>query len=300
MKRITLTCVLILSLSVANAQSRTIKDLETRLTDITRTFPGKVGISFISDHGDSIGINSTDTFPLMSVMKFHQALAVCDFLNSLRITLDTSITVNTSELNPGTYSPMVKEYPQGGTFTIRQLMDYSLIQSDNNASNILYNRLVNVREVNRFAHGMIQEQDTSAAFHILYSEEAMGMDVNKARANWTTPLAASHLMSVFHDNRNANPYNGYLWDTMSKCKTGENRIPRHLTGQGLTIVHKTGTGGTLPDGTVFSVNDVACITLPDGRHYVLSVFVSDAHCQFGQCEEFIANVSKTIYVYLTE
>lgn len=299
MRQKVLLCVLFLSLSSVNAQNQTIKDLETKLQDITRTFPGKVGISLITDRGDTIGINDTDTFPLMSVMKFHQALAVCDFLNSLRISLDTSLTVVSSELNPKTYSPMLKEYPDGGTFTIRQLMDYSLIQSDNNASNILYNRMVNVHEVNRFAHEMIQEQDTSAAFHILYSEETMGMEINKARANWSTPLAASRLMSVFHDNRNVNPYFSYLWNTMSKCRTGENRIPRHLIDPGLTIVHKTGTGGTLADGTVFSVNDVAC-TVADGKHYMLSVFVSDAHCQFAQCEEFIANVSKIIYDYVTE
>ncbi|MCQ2344583.1 MAG: class A beta-lactamase-related serine hydrolase [Paludibacteraceae bacterium] len=284
----------VLSLPTVNAQKTSLRDKIKYITDST---PGNVGVCFISDHGDTVNVNATEEFPLMSVMKFHQALAVCDFLNTNNISLDSLFEITSHELNQQTYSPMLEKYPYGGTLSIRQLLDYSLIISDNNASNILYNRVVNVHEVNRFAHELINEIDTAASFHILYSEETMGRDVGKARENWTTPLAAARLMSVLYSKRNDNQY---LWNAMSQCNTGQNRIPHYISEEDVTIVHKTGTGGTLPDGTVFAVNDLACVILPDGRHYFLSVFVSDARCEFAKCEEVIADISKLVYDYMTE
>lgn len=300
MKQTILILIILLNTLALNAETYTREELEADLRYVANLLPARVGISFISDRGDTISINSDKTFPLMSVMKFHQALAVCDSLNRSKTTsFDTKITVDSSELNPKTYSPMLTKYPKGGTLTIRQLLDYSLILSDNNASNILYNHLLSVRRVNLFAHELIGLQDTCAGFYIPYSEEDMGMDVRKARENYTTPFAANRLMSEFYALRKANSSYKHLWKTMSQCKTGQNRIPRHLTDRRITIVHKTGTGGMLPDGTTFAVNDVACVIMPNGRYYFLSVFVCDAKVEMSLCEDFIANISQIVYDFMT-
>jgi len=74
---------------------------------------------------------------------------------------------------------------------------------------------------------------------------------------------------------------------MKGCKTGTNRLPRYL--EDVIIVHKTGTGPTLPDGKIMAVNDAACIILPNNHHYNIAVFIENAACDLEKCEDLIAN-----------
>ena len=44
---------------------------------------------------------------------------------------------------------------------------------------------------------------------------------------------------------------------------------------GVTLAHKTGTGGT-KDKITGATNDIGIITLPDGRHIAIAVFIMDS------------------------
>lgn len=80
---------------------------------------------------------------------------------------------------------------------------------------------------------------------------------------------------------------------MKECKTGTNRIPRYL--KDVTVVHKTGTGPTLPNGKIMAVNDAACIVLPNNHHYNIAVFIENADCNLEKCEDLIANISRLCF-----
>lgn len=67
------------------------------------------------------------------------------------IPLDSMLTIHKDELDPMTWSPMREEHNgQSFSLSIRSLLRYSLVQSDDNASNILFERLVNVDETDIF------------------------------------------------------------------------------------------------------------------------------------------------------
>lgn len=48
----------------------------------------------------------------MSVFKFHQALAVADYLDRNGLTPDTEIFIPEEELVPDTYSPLRRNFPK--------------------------------------------------------------------------------------------------------------------------------------------------------------------------------------------
>ena len=80
------------------------------------------------------------TSPLLSVFKFHVALAVLDKMDKQSISLDSIVSIKASQMLPNTYSPLRKKLPdQDFTITLRELMQYSISQSDNNACDILKN-----------------------------------------------------------------------------------------------------------------------------------------------------------------
>lgn len=107
------------------------------------------------------------------------------------------------DLKPDTWSPMRDEHPDGGDFSVQQLMWYSLVNSDNNACDILFNRFVTPAQV----EGCVR--------------------------NW-------------------------------------------------------------------GINDIACIILPDGRHFELAVFISNAKCDVTEFEELIALIAQECFSYILD
>ena len=61
------------------------------------------------------------------------------------------------------------------------------------------------------------------------------------------------------------------------------------------IAHKTGTGSTNKENMTYAVNDVGIITLPNGKHLALSIFVNEAYSDFDVLETVVAQSAKVIY-----
>lgn len=291
MKKIKLlTTVLLIALLVVSCQS-TESNLQNKLEELTCDFPGEVGIALIFGK-DTVCVNGDTHFPMFSVVKFHQALAVCEKLRANKVYLSTQtnpndIKVTAADLKPDTWSPMRDEHPNGGIFSIQQLMEYSLIQSDNNACDILFNNIANPAQVEEYIHNCgITECG------IARTEDEQHADISSCYDNWTTPLAAAQLLGKFYEERELDDYSRFIWNTMANCETGANRIPKYIGSRTTTIVHKTGTGGISSDGKILGINDIACIILPNKRHCELAIFVKDATCDAETCEELIANIAK--------
>ena len=70
-------------------------------------------MALILDGEDTLAINNAEKYPMMSVYKFHQALAVCDYLQNgiFHFPLPYILIKNIS--NRIQYSPLRDKYPQG-------------------------------------------------------------------------------------------------------------------------------------------------------------------------------------------
>lgn len=82
MNKLTLYSFLFLFLcaSCHKDSQKTTTSLKDQLITLTDTVPGAVGIAFVSDD-DTITINNGIHYPMMSVFKLHQSLAVANELN---------------------------------------------------------------------------------------------------------------------------------------------------------------------------------------------------------------------------
>lgn len=260
--------------------------------DAIKDAPGEIGVALITSEGDTVAVNNECKYPMMSVFKLHQAVALC----RADVPLDSVVVMARTELNPDTWSPMLRDHAEDTLrVSVRELMRYTLMQSDNNASNVMFDRLLGVEATDSVIATIIPRD----GFRIVYREADMGEEHARAYANRTSPLSAACLMyRLFADSLMAENRQEFLRATLLDCRTGTDRIAAPLADvDGLSPAHKTGSG--FRDGDVLSAcNDVAFIRLPDGRGYALAVFVKDFRGDEAQASRVIAGVSAAVYKHL--
>ena len=81
---------------------------------------------------------------------------------------------------------------------------------------------------------------------------------------------------------------------MASSATGLGRI-KGLLPSGTLVPHKSGSSGTNDKGIADATNDVGIITLPDGRHIALAVFVSDSDAPEDERDMVIATIARAIW-----
>ncbi len=250
--------------------------LADTLAAIAASYPGQIGVALITHAGDTITVNNHARYPLMSVFKLHQAIALCDHLGRSGTSLDTVVTIDTATLNPATWSPMLKEHT-GSTIKlpVSELLRYALIQSDNNASNYLFDHFLSVQATDSAIATMVPRDD----FRLAVTEDSMWHNHDLAAENRSSPLAAASLIHRLFTDTTVCPYGReFLCRTLAECRTGADRIAAPLACiDSVTVAHKTGSGFVNDRGILGAHNDVAFITLPGGRHYALAVLIKDFH-----------------------
>ena len=257
----------------------------------------EIGIAVIIDGKDTITVNNDIPYPLMSVFKFHQALALADYMGKQKQSLETRLPIKKSDLKPDTYSPLRDKYPQGGIeMSIADLLRYTLQQSDNNACDILFNYQGGPDAVNKYIHSLgIRE------CAIVGTETTMHEDLNLCYENWTTPLAAAELVEIFRKKPLfPNVYTDFIFQTMVECQTGQDRLVAPLLDKKVTVGHKTGTGDLNAKGQQIGCNDIGFVLLPGGRTYSIAVFVKDSEENNQANSKIIADISRIVYEYVMQ
>lgn len=273
--------------------------LSDTISKIVSEYPGEIGVGVLINNKHKVTVNNESIYPMMSVFKLHQALAVCEDLDNKLISLDSVMTINRGELDPSTWSPMLKEHSEDTiSLSIQDLLRYTLAQSDNNASNLMFDRLVSVAQTDSFITTIIPRE----SFQILYSESEMSSDHDKAYSNYTSPIGAAMLIDrLFTTSLLSAEKQIFVKKVLSECATGKDRIVAHLIGkEGIMIAHKTGSGYTNDKGELAAHNDVAYIRLPNGVGYALAVFVKDFKGNEAQASKAIARISEVVYSVLSE
>lgn len=273
--------------------------LTDTIAQIVSGYPGEIGVAVIINGSDTVAVNNESIYPMMSVFKVHQALAVCRQFDCEGLSLDTLLNIQRDELDANTWSPMLKEHQEPMfTLTVGDLLRYTLLQSDNNASNLMFERLIGVPETDRFIATLIPR----SSFQIAYTESEMAADHAKAYSNRTSPLGAAMLMErLFTDSLVSRGKQAFLRKALGECVTGKDRIAAPLIGkEGVSLAHKTGSGYMKEGGILVAHNDVGYISLPGGVHYALAVFVKDFKGNEAQAAQAIARISECVYSLLAK
>lgn len=285
------------SRATSDSRTATAKTLEHELTDSIATMPGAIGVAIITPDSDTIAINNDRCYPLMSVFKLHQALAVAHALDRSGRSLDSVLTINRADMDTDTWSPMLKDHTESPiNLSVAQLLNYTLQQSDNNASNLMFESIASVEETDSF----IRTATGLNNFKLTYTEGEMKSDHNRSLENCSSPLDCALLISkVFTDSLVSDSKQQMIQNALLGCITGQDRIAAPLIGhQGINVAHKTGSGYRNSRGELMAHNDVGMVFLPDGRHYAIAVLVTDFPGTEEEAARYIAKISEIAFRHL--
>jgi len=105
-----------------------------------------------------------------------------------------------------------------------------------------------------------------------------------------TPRAMDDLLGAIRQGRVLRPQTSALMlSIMERCRTGKARL-RAMLPPGTRIAHKTGTLNGLG-------NDTGIVTLPDGRMFVITVFVMKDHRGHEMRDRIMAEAARAAYDY---
>ena len=290
----------LLLLLITSCQSSHKTDLlRSKIEQIITDKNAVVGVSIIGNNGnDTISMHGNRRFPMQSVFKFHIALAVLSEIDNGNLSLDQKIVIGKDDLLPEDFwSPLRDENPNGGSFTIEKLIQYSVSQSDNTACDVLIRLIGTPEKVEEYF-----KKNNIQNIQITYNEKDMQAKWENMFQNWTTPKAASETLKMFYKNKNnllSKSSYDFFWKTIKETTTGANRIKGQLP-EGTIVAHKTGWSGTNKEtGITAAVNNIGIVFLPNGEYFIISVFVTESLEKFETNEKIISDIAKATYDFYT-
>lgn len=270
--------------------------LRQKLEHLVQPYRATIGVAIVGiEDGDTVTINNEHHYPMQSAYKFPLAMAVLHQVDQGKLSLIQKVHISKKDIRP-TWSPMRTKYPKGNVdLTVGELLEYTVAQSDNNSCDVLFRLVQGTENVERYIRDLgIQNMAITA------TEEEMSKHWEVQYTNWTTPLAMAQLLDVFYQKKPlSETSSAFLTKIMTESANSSNRI-KGLLPVGTVVAHKTGTSDTNERGKTAATNDVGIITLPNGKHIAIAVFVSDSMETHETNEKIIADIAKTTFDYFTE
>lgn len=299
-RNLTFFCVWVIAVSCLshknNIVPRGYTELEKELNEFVEGKDARIGIAVIINDKDTIGVNKCDTFPMLSVYKFPIALALREYCRVNGSNFDSKCRVTRSDLLYNTYSPMLETYSDIDTvmISLRELLAYSLQQSDNNASDIILNYQGGAQYVQKYMDAIgISGVSVTSSEAEMYKNNALCYD------NAATPLAMAELLNKFDNEFNDSLSLDIKW-LIESCATGTDRLVAPLKCTDAVVGHKTGTGFALPDGRLMAINDCGYVHLSNGIKYSIAVFISNSGYDMTATSKIIADISERVYAFVTQ
>jgi beta-lactamase class A len=296
--------------------------LDSAFTAIERESGGQLGVAaVVVENGRKVGHRDGEAFPMASTFKLAVALAVLAQVDSGRVSLDDSVTLTPADYRLGP-SQITENLPAGGgPVTVRGMIESMMMFSDNTATDALMRlaggpqavmahlraRGVEGIRVDRYEGQVFLDYNgiTGPTPPVTWTPEVVQAWIDSvpqprkqaARERFfadprdtSTPDAFVAMLAQLQRGVGITPASrGFLLDAMRRSPTGTRRI-RAGVPQGTEVADKTGTIGR-------TTNDVALITLPDGKHVALAVFVRNSSKSNEQVEPAIAAAARAVYAH---
>jgi beta-lactamase class A len=269
----------------APSGSAALEALKARLGELVGNAGGRVGISVVHvESGRSVTLGGQQSLPLQSVFKLPLVVAVLRDVQGGHVSLEQMLTVRAGDRAPGVASNEKKWAQVPRESSVRELLEYSVVDSDNTSSDKLMELIggptaLTERMQSLGFQGISVCAPTKAMGH---SGELPNEATAEALARLLASLERGELLEA--------PQRALLWDLMGRARTGERRIRAGLP-PGTPVLDKTGTGR---DGTV--TNDVGVVTLPGGKgHLAIAVLIAASSLPANAQEDVIAEIARIAF-----
>jgi beta-lactamase class A len=264
--------------------------LQRQIREIAADAHGKVSVACALP-GASLNcdLNPHAHPPMQSVFKLPLAMAVMQRVDQGKLRLDQPVRFLASDrILPHVYSPLQTQYPEANIgVSLRELLRLNTTLSDNIAADILLRLIGGPAAVQAYMDSL-----EIRGFHIEDSERELHAEVAAQYRNWFEPAAAVALLRRLSDHSPLTPASTALildWMHSTRTKRLEGDLPA-----GTLVAHKSGTSD-VEKGVAFATNDIALITLPDGRQFAVAVFLTDAMADDVTRDKVIARIGKAAY-----
>lgn len=292
-------------------------ELEAEIAKIAEEARGKVGVAaVVLETGEAAFLNADDRYPMQSVYKLPISMAVMEQVRLAKLNLNQEIGVVPDEfVRKGMASPLRDRNPNGGKFTIRELIRLALVESDGTASDVLMRVAGGASEIQNYLSqiGIIDMK-------VVNTEKEIGRDWETQYENWATPIESVELLRwLTNSAAELGPIEPpldlppgvacncpgpvelhlkhndlrFVVGMMKDSRPGARRL-KGLIAENIDVAHKTGTGGT-QNGITLATNDIGVIYLPNGKHLAIAVFVSDSPADEKTRELVIAKIAKVCW-----
>ncbi len=281
--------------------------LAAELNNIADEAQGKVGIhAVLLETGATVSVNADERFAMQSVVKVPISMAVLKQVDEGKLSLDQTITIDKDEfIRRGMHSPIrdKAEHSEGYLLSsrheLKDLIAFAVSESDGTAADVL-------QRVAGGAEGVQSYVDSLGidSMKVRYTHKEFSNNSERQFENWATPKGAVELLSTINEASNKATENkvnqplskenaDLLLKLMVETWTGPNRL-KGLLPEGTPVAHKTGTSGTV-DGVTAATNDVGIVTMPDGRKFIIAVFVGNSPADEKTREAVIAKSAKAVW-----
>ena len=267
------------------------RDQQQPFARIVAKAHGRVGFAArVLETGEEAGLNTGEHFPMHSVYKLPISMAVLRRVDGGELKLDQVVEIKQSDLaSEGLHSPIRDQNPHGARLTLAELLRYAIVESDGTASDVLMKLLGGPQAVMAFLNEI-----KVSGINVVNSENEIARDWQIQYENWATPTGAVELLAALQAQRGLSADSQKL---VLKLLIDSVPGPKRLKGKlpaGTVVAHKTGTGGTR-NGLTSATNDIGIITLPNGKHLAVAVFVSDSTANLPVREAVIAEIAKALW-----
>jgi beta-lactamase class A len=267
------------------------KELQEQIEQIAAAARGHVGVAaVVLETGDTISLNRQDHFPMQSVYKLPIGMAVLKQVEAGKVKLEQQVPVTKVDfVRAGQHSPIRDKHPNGAELSVSELLRYAISESDGSASDVLMRLAGGPKAVQAYLNDL-----KITEWIVLNTEKEIGQDWQTQYRNWASPEAAVALLRSLHERRGLSETSqALLLKLMIESTPGAKRL-KGLLPAGTIVAHKTGTSGT-DKGVTAATNDIGIITLANGHHVAIAVFVSDSPADEATREGVIAKVAKAVW-----
>lgn len=267
-------------------------ELDKKINTFIKDKKATVGISVLGFENNFKYSKSGDKkLPTLSVFKFHIASTVLNLVDKGKLSLDQKILFKKSDMLENTWSPLREKYPEANvSLSLSEVLEYTVALSDNNGCDVLLRLIGGTQTVQKF-----MDSKGVKGFGIRRNEDDMHKNWKTQYDNYSTSNSAVQALKKFYDGKLLSKKStDFLMQIMIRTKTGTNKIVEQLP-KNTPVAHKTGSSGKYDNNLTVAENDIGIITLPNGNHYAIAVFVSNSTETDGVNCKIISDISKAVW-----
>ncbi|MBL4935369.1 serine hydrolase [Clostridium sp. YIM B02515] len=220
----------------------------------------KVGIGYYDvETGKGFSINGDKYFTAASTVKVQMNMVLFDMIKEGKLNIDETIKYLQSDYEGGT--GILQGEDKSKPIALQKLSDYSIMYSDNIATNMIIRKIGYAQMKNRFSEKVEHQVPQND--------------------NLVTPNEGLAFLKMLYENKNNNIYYPRLIGIM-KTTVFHDRLDKYVPQN--IVAHKVGDYGAF-------VNDVGIVY--SNKPYIIAVYTQG----LPNANETIANINKIIYGY---